>query len=150
MKQLISLMENVNAGVFFEQGLGNSEIAEAEETFHFEFPQDLREFLQLALPVGSFPNWRSDPKEKLQGLMDWPLEGMLFDLRSNAFWLSQWGKRPDDLDEAEFDRPREVCCGTDSHTRIRTSLHSCVSACAGQSDLFRLSDGHYLLRFRSR
>lgn len=28
-------------------------------------------------------------------MLTWPLEGMLFDVENNAFWLSEWVKRPE-------------------------------------------------------
>jgi hypothetical protein len=96
---LIGLLRS--EGVQFERGLSDAEISSVEKTFAFRFPTDLREFLQLALPVGSgFPNWRSDAKDVLLHKLAWPLEGILFDVERNEFWLPEWGDRPESLVEA--------------------------------------------------
>jgi hypothetical protein len=82
-------------------GLTPSEFAEAEEHFGFRFPPDLRSFLAEALPVGErFPNWRHPQSEQLATMMEWPLDGLLFDIERNDFWLVEWGERPQSLDDA--------------------------------------------------
>lgn len=82
-------------GVVFEPGLSNSEISFIEEAFGFTFPPDLRAFLQAELPVdvesasgrNPFPNWRGADRADLQARLDWPFEGIAFDVENNAFWL---------------------------------------------------------------
>ena len=32
-------------------------------------------------------------------MLDWPYEGMCFDIENNAFWLPAWGKKPSSLAE---------------------------------------------------
>jgi hypothetical protein len=81
--------------------LTDEEVERVEHTFSFRFPPDLRALLQTALPVSSFaPNWRSAPIEALQEWLEWPLEGMRFDIENNAFWLEEWGPKPSELEEA--------------------------------------------------
>ena len=109
-----------------EPGLSESELSRAEEIYGFRFPPDLRELLGAALPLSrlesdrqSFPNWREAPNDFIQDIMDWPLDGTLFDIKHDVFWFDAWGKRPDDLNEAfqvarrEFSRmpPLIPICG---------------------------------------
>jgi hypothetical protein len=93
--------------VMFAEGLSDKEVASCEERFEIKFPPDLRAFLQYALPVGfleserdCFPNWRSGDEGKLRERLEWPWEGMVFDIENNAFWLDQWGPKPTDLSDA--------------------------------------------------
>jgi len=82
-------------GVFFEHGLSDEEIERTEKTFGFKFPPDLRPFLQTALPadikspwgIGAFPNWRSGDTVEIQRRIDWPFEGIAFDIENNGFYL---------------------------------------------------------------
>jgi len=87
--------------VQFERGLTDSEVLHAETTFDFRFPPDVRGFLQVALPVSNgFPNWRSDSEESLRALIARPLDGILFDVKNNGFWLAEWGPKPTELSRA--------------------------------------------------
>jgi hypothetical protein len=72
-----------------------------ENQFSFRFPPDLRAFLQTALPRGErFPDWRHGNEAALREWFDMPLEGILFDVQYNQFWLDEWGRRPAALSEA--------------------------------------------------
>jgi hypothetical protein len=83
----------------FESGLSGSEVADVERHFMFAFPPDLRMVLQYALPIGKgFPNWRSGPEEQLLFQLNGPLEGILFDVETNAVWPIEWGPMPADRD----------------------------------------------------
>lgn len=98
-KTLVTILRDL--GIPFEAGLTESEIQDAERSFHFGFPPDLRAFLQAGLPVGKgFPNWRSESTDSLHERMRAPLEGILFDVEHNGFWLPEWGARPGRLEDA--------------------------------------------------
>ncbi len=85
----------------FDDPLTDREIDQTEKTFGFRFPVDLRAFLQTALPVSpKFPDWRKASKDELRDRLGRPLEGVLFDVEHNRFWLREWGARPDDLQVA--------------------------------------------------
>lgn len=63
-------------------------------------PPDLAAFLQDGLPVGKdFPNWRKLGAPELQRQLDWPFDGIAFDI-GHAFWWPAWGERPKELSEA--------------------------------------------------
>ena len=88
----------LRSGVVFDRGLSDLEIKDIECRRGFRFPPDLRAFLQHAMPVSrGFPNWRDGSEAELQHLLDWPLEGILFDVENNDFWLPLWGERPEKL-----------------------------------------------------
>jgi len=87
--------------VAFAPGLSNTEVRAAEDRFGFHFPPDLRRFLQSALPTGErFPNWRDLDSAALRRQLEGPIDGCLFDVRKNVFWMESWGARPSTADEA--------------------------------------------------
>ena len=86
------------SGVLLAPGLTDAEVDEVQERFGFRFPPDLRALLQYALPIApGFPNWRDESEESLRSRLDWPRDGTLFDIEHNAFWMDEWGPRPDNL-----------------------------------------------------
>lgn len=88
-------------GIAFQPGLSDSEIERVERQFRFAFPPDLKEFLKFALPSGDrFPDWRSGTFEDLKRRLDWPLEGICFDIEKNGFWPDDWGARPSSIEAA--------------------------------------------------
>ena len=97
--KLIELMEA--AGVMFENGLTDVEVASVEEIYGFHFPLDLRNFLQTALPKHfPFANWRSGDDAYIREMLRLPLEGVLFDVEHD-FWLTEWGPRPARIEDAK-------------------------------------------------
>ncbi len=95
-------------GISFAPGLTEAQCEAAEAAHGFHFPPDLRSFLQYALPVGErFPDWRVPTSPLIQEQLDWPADGMCFDVEYNAFWLPAWGPRPASLAAAQA-RAREA------------------------------------------
>lgn len=90
-----------DAKIELAPGLSELEIRRAEAVYDFCFPPDLRELLQMALPTGEqFPDWRTVPNKFISDRMVWPLDGMLFDIKENSFWLLEWGEKPADIEAA--------------------------------------------------
>lgn len=93
--------------VHFDIGLTDDEVTQVQNKFEFTFPPDLKLLLQTALPVSNaFVNWRlglaSDAEtNKIKDKLSWPLEGMLFDIKNNVFWLESWGEKPESYEEQE-------------------------------------------------
>ncbi len=86
--------------IAFEHGLSDAEVGRVEQDFRFQFPSDLRAFLQTAMPVSPrFPNWRSGNRDELSQWLQDPSEGVLFDVEQNDLWLDEWGKRPSTTSE---------------------------------------------------
>ncbi|MEU7809587.1 hypothetical protein AB0B18_24295 [Micromonospora chalcea] len=93
-----------------DPGLTEPELDRIEREFGFRFAADHRAFLSAGLPVNTrperrepgvvyahpqpWPDWRNADREKLRGLLDWPIEGVLFDVENNGFWYDGWGSRP--------------------------------------------------------
>jgi len=111
--KIIELFKRKNLRL--ESGLSGREIQDVETRFQFRFPPDLRSLLQMALPVSKkFYHWRKalvDTKtaEQIQKMLDWPRDGILFDVEHNNFWVgrclpdvSAWGQKPEIL-EKQFD-----------------------------------------------
>jgi len=87
--------------IVFADGLSEEELGRIESNFRFAFPPDLRVMLSVALPISKgFPDWRSAEAEDLETMLDWPADGICFDISHNAFWFDGWGDRPLDTDTA--------------------------------------------------
>jgi hypothetical protein len=99
-------------GIEFDAGLSDAEVAEIEQTCKFQFPPDLKMFLQLGVPVrwvqyhnnnymsDRFPNWREDPLAIMNDSREWAAGTFHFDIEHNHFWMERWGKQPAELEDA--------------------------------------------------
>ena len=75
---------------------------EFQDRLDFTFGPEHRQFIQSALPAGeSCPDWRHNSDADLRGRLDWPVEGVLFDVHKNGFWPDSWGDRPEGKDDRE-------------------------------------------------
>lgn len=98
-----------------EPGLTDAEFDRCEAQFGFEFADDHRAFLSAGLPVSiieddppgvirtyrdPWPDWRDGDPDVLRSRLDWPVEGVLFDVEHNVFWPDEWGERPAELQQA--------------------------------------------------
>jgi len=77
------------------QGYSAAELDEAQERYGLRFPPDLVALLRARRPVQAY-DWRRDD-EAIRKALEWPLEGLLFDLEHSDLWLPQWGERPDTM-----------------------------------------------------
>ncbi|WML48522.1 SMI1/KNR4 family protein [Neobacillus sp. PS3-34] len=88
----------------FTKGLNKEEIDDIEKIYKINFPPDYRELLMYTLPISNgFVNWRNKSKENIEKIthqMNWPLEGIIFDIEHNGFWVEGWGEKPSDLEDA--------------------------------------------------
>ncbi|WLP94907.1 hypothetical protein [Psychrobacter sp. M13] len=98
LNKVINLLEEKD--IVFNTGLSDKEVEIAESTFSITFPPDLRLFLQTALPVSlGFVHWRyainsEEGKKEVESRFNWPLKGMLSDVKFSTFWLDEWGQKP--------------------------------------------------------
>jgi hypothetical protein len=82
-------------------GLSDTEFQRIEAEFGFAFADDHRAFLAAGLPTGSgWPDWRAGDPAALRDRLGWPVEGLLFDVEHNEFWVEDWGGRPGALSDA--------------------------------------------------
>lgn len=138
------VMAMTRLGVRFTAGLGSEELASIEKTYALQIPPDLKALLQYAVPVGDkFPDWRG-PIGEMEKLLSWPLEGLLFDVERNNFWVSSWGPRPPDLSEA-----LAIACGSkrsEADSGVHAPLYAVRAGRGWQSCSINPSDGHHSLR----
>lgn len=100
---LIHLLKS--KGVLFDRGFTHEELERVERTFNFTFPPELRLFLTIVNPISEkFVNWRyalKSPKgyAEAKRQLSRPLEGIVFDVKHNQFWLYAFGEKPDRLED---------------------------------------------------
>jgi hypothetical protein len=91
-------------GIEITDGLTQAEFQRIESKFQIQFPPDLRAMLANFLPIkDDFVNWRDESPEnilKIEDRLQWPLEGMIFDIKENNYWYYGWGKKPSTQDKA--------------------------------------------------
>lgn len=98
-------VENLRSvGVRLDRGLSHDEVSHVQARLDFTFGPEHRHFIQSVLPVGeSWPDWRNGADEDLRSRLDWPVEGVLYDVRHNGFWPCSWGPRPRGTHDRERD-----------------------------------------------
>lgn len=88
-------------GVEIGLGLRPEEFAAIEARWGFRFADDHRAFLAGGLPIGqAWPDWRSRDALAVRDAMNWPVDGLLFDVEHNGYWHAEWSPRPADEGEA--------------------------------------------------
>lgn len=96
-------------------GLTDAEFERIETTYGFEFADDHRAFLAAGLPLSvplepvdgvsyawkrPWPDWRDPDSHAVRERLEWPVDGVLFDVAHNVVWDDAWGARPAGRDEA--------------------------------------------------
>ncbi|QPC81721.1 hypothetical protein G4Y79_18800 [Phototrophicus methaneseepsis] len=114
-KQIVQLVAALREkGITFEKGLNNEQVKHIESVGTFQFPPDLREFLQYAVPISytlqrwdgettvydHFPNWHHEPEAILQHHKNQIFDSFCFDVEHNQFWMKEWEIRPEKLKDA--------------------------------------------------
>jgi hypothetical protein len=91
------------AGLRLDPGLSDTEVSRVQQQFGFKFGPEHRELIQTVLPIGvdAGPDWRSGSFDDLRRRLDWPVDGLIFDVHNNSFWPSSWGQRPDSRHDRE-------------------------------------------------
>jgi hypothetical protein len=85
-----SAIENAlrRSGADLSPGLSESEIDRLEERHGFHLAPDHRVMLSIALSLdrdGRWPDWRKGDPDVLRKRVEWPIEGILFDVQQNSF-----------------------------------------------------------------
>ena len=73
--------------------------------YGLRFPPDFVEFLSASRPMETY-DWSIDNPAIWQ-MLNWPAEGLIFDVEHNALWLADWGPRPE-IPEARAEVVRAV------------------------------------------
>jgi hypothetical protein len=82
-------------------GLRAEEFDAVERLWGFRFAPDHRAFLAGGLPLGQgWPDWRSPDRHAMRTLLNWPVDGLLFDVEHHGYWHSEWPERPVDPADA--------------------------------------------------
>lgn len=82
-------------------GLSDVTLDDMETQFGFRFSLDHRTFLAAGLPVGDrWPDWLHGNPDHLRQRLDWPVDGLLYEVEHNGFWHMAWGVRPRVLSNA--------------------------------------------------
>jgi hypothetical protein len=94
-----------------EAGLTADDLRRAEDEFNIAMPPLWRSVLSLVHPVElpepargpdgvrrwtRFPDWRLRDLDATRAMVQWPVEGVLFDVANNGFWWRAWGEPPTD------------------------------------------------------
>ena len=82
------------------EGLTDEEFEKIENFYSIKFPISLRALYKSFLP--EFYNWRDFSQEnvnKIKYYLNWPIEGILFDIQMNGFWKKCFGPRTNDINE---------------------------------------------------
>lgn len=86
-------------GIKFEKGLTSDELKQIENIYHIKFPECLREFLMIALPISKgFYNWRNIKEDNvnfIKNIMNIPFSN-IYSMADDVIWCNNWGKKPED------------------------------------------------------
>ncbi|XDD47314.1 hypothetical protein AB3N60_04295 [Leptospira sp. WS39.C2] len=89
-------------GYHVTDGLTDTEISKIENEYSISFNIDHLKYLKTGLVIGErFYNWRDFSENniyKIKKMLNWPLEGILFDIKNNLFWYNKIGKKPEKLE----------------------------------------------------
>jgi len=99
IKDILTILRT--RGVEIQKGLSEHELIRIESIISCRIPPDLRDLLGAGLPTSEgFPNWRDLSETAVLEEVNWPLEGLLFEVQHGSLWLSEWGERPEDAGRA--------------------------------------------------
>lgn len=90
----ISLVDNASPSndPLWTDGYSQAELDDAQAKYGLVFPPDLVALLLERRPVQGY-DWRTDD-DQIRAILQWPLEGLLFDVENNDLWWPEWGLRP--------------------------------------------------------
>lgn len=72
-------------------GYTQTELDDAQAKFGLVFPPDLAALLRERRPVHGHL-WTDEAA--IRRMLDWPFEGLLFDVEHNDLWWPEWGEKP--------------------------------------------------------
>ena len=98
-KELILKLET--KGIKFEKGLTGEEILNIEKRYAILFPEELKQFFSIALPISDgFYNWRNFNDENVRMIMR-KIETPFLDLKEyidEIYWCDDWGEEPENIE----------------------------------------------------
>lgn len=98
IEKLRKILEN--KGIEINEGLTDEEFEKIESFYNIKFPQVLRILYKAFLP--NLYNWRDfseDNVNKIKNYLAMPIEGIIFDIEYNNFWLDCFGEKTGDKEK---------------------------------------------------
>ena len=92
-----------NKGIELQEGLTEEEFEKIENFYNIKFPKVLKILYESFLPP--FYNWRDFSEKNVETIkyyLNWPINGMKFDIAFNGFWLECFGERTDDMEQNQI------------------------------------------------
>ena len=89
-----------NKGIEIHNGLSDEEFEKIEKFYNIKFPKVLKILYKSFLP--NLYNWRDfseDNVEKIKKYLNMPIEGILFDIQYNSFWMDCFGEKTGDIEQ---------------------------------------------------
>ena len=89
-----------NKGIEIYDGLSEEEFEKIENFYNIKFPKVLRILYKSFLP--NFYNWRDFSENNVKNIKQslyWPIEGILFDIENNNFWMDCFGEKTGDIEQ---------------------------------------------------
>ena len=98
IKKIRKILEN--KGIEIYDGLSDEEFEKIENFYNIKFPKVLRILYKSFLP--NFYNWRDFSEnnvKKVKKYLNMPIEGILFDIENNNFWMDCLGEKTGNLQQ---------------------------------------------------
>ena len=89
-----------NKGIEIYDGLSEEEFEKIENFYNIKFPKVLRILYKSFLP--NLYNWRDFSENNVKNIKQslyWPIEGILFDIENNNFWMDCFGEKTGDIQQ---------------------------------------------------
>ena len=89
-----------NKGIEIHNGLSDEEFEKIEKFYNIKFPRVLKILYKSFLP--NLYNWRDFSKNNVKNIkqyLNWPIEGILFDIENNNFWMDCFGEKTGDIQQ---------------------------------------------------
>ena len=101
IEEIRKILEDNN--IQLNVGMTQNEIIKAEEFYGIEFPKDMKEMLMSFVPISNnFYNWNDYSEENvsiIKNMLEWPYEGIIFDIKNDDFWLEEFGECPEKIED---------------------------------------------------
>ena len=83
-------------------GYTQDQLDDAQAKWDLKFPPDLVSLYlehRPNLPEPGTIDWVTTDDKFIRERLDWPLEGIWFDVQNNAIWWAEWGEKPTKPDQ---------------------------------------------------
>ena len=98
IEKIRQILENKEIEIL--NGLSDEEFEKIEKFYNIKFPKVLRILYKSFLP--NFYNWRDFSEnnvKKIKNYLNMPIEGILFDIENNGFWMDCFGEKTENPEQ---------------------------------------------------